>query len=204
MDQTGSIATARFLHALTYALLLHGSDTRKGTSIPYAAHLLGVCALVIADGGSEDEAVGALLHDALEDHPIETSREEIRARFGEAVLHIVDACTDTPVNYAGGCKADWRERKQRCLDHISQASPQALRVALADKLDNIRSILADCPRGDPVAADSFWRRFNAPREHQLWFYHQLTIKFHTAGITGFLMTEFQRAVNDLEGVCELH
>ena len=195
------MATPRFLHALTYAILLHGSDTRKGSPIPYATHLLGVCALVMADDGTEDEAISALLHDALEDHPNETSREEIGTRFGEAVLRMVEACTDTSQDYAGGDKGDWHERKQRYLDHLPQGSPQTLRVALADKLDNLRSMLADCPRDDSAGGESFWGRFNAPKEDQAWLYRELMTAFRSAGSTGFMMTEFERGVAELEELC---
>src|SRR5678815_1612989 len=90
-----STATPRFLDALAYAVQLHGEDVRKGTTIPYVAHLLNVCSLVFVDGGSEDEAIAALLHDALEDHPEEASRELVDQRFGHEVLAIVEACTDT-------------------------------------------------------------------------------------------------------------
>lgn len=77
MNIPKSTATPRFLDALSYAVQLHGEDVRKGTTIPYVAHLLNVCSLVFVDGGSEDEAIAALLHDALEDHPEQASRETV-------------------------------------------------------------------------------------------------------------------------------
>jgi (p)ppGpp synthase/HD superfamily hydrolase len=99
LSTTTTAATHRFLDALGYAVRLHGADVRKGTSVPYLAHLLNVCSLVLLDGGSEDEAIAALLHDALEDHPTETNPEVITQRFGDEVLAIVAACTDTPPDY---------------------------------------------------------------------------------------------------------
>src|SRR3954469_10669445 len=92
----------RFNEALILAASLHRHDVRKGTSIPYIAHLLGVCELVLTDGGDEDEAVAALLHDALEDHPDQVSAFDIEQRFGSRVRRIVEGCTDTPSDYQGG------------------------------------------------------------------------------------------------------
>jgi len=194
VNKINSLATPRFICALEYAMLLHGNDVRKGTSIPYVAHLFGVCALVLLDGGTEEEAIGALLHDALEDHPKETSREEIRQRFGEKVLSIIDGCTDTPVNYQGGEKPPWRQRKEEYLEHLAQAEPERLRVSLADKLDNIRAVLADYRQ----IGDDLWRRFNAGKDDQLWYFRRLREVFRTAGANGFLFMEFKRTVSELE------
>jgi (p)ppGpp synthase/HD superfamily hydrolase len=194
MNEVNSVATPRFLDALDYAVRLHGTDVRKATSIPYVAHLLGVCSLVLLDGGTEDEAIAALLHDALEDHPKETSREIIKNRFGYKVLAIVEACTDTPTDYKGGDKPPWRPRKEEYLKHLEKASPEQLRVALADKLDNVRSLLSDYRQiGEPV-----WKRFNAGKQDQLWFFRRLTEVFRTAGAAGFLLMEFKRTVSGLE------
>ncbi|HYA43480.1 MAG TPA: HD domain-containing protein [Syntrophobacteraceae bacterium] len=191
-----SIATPRFLDALDYAVRLHGTDVRKGTSVPYVAHLLGVCALVLLDGGTEDEAVAALLHDALEDHPAETNRGEIAKRFGGEVLAIVQACTDTPSDYTGGPKPPWRHRKENLLRRLEKAGPKQLRVALADKLDNVRSIVADYRH----TGDQLWRRFNAGKQDQMWFFRSLPPVFRTAGATGPLIEEFERTVAELESI----
>ncbi|HXH27769.1 MAG TPA: HD domain-containing protein, partial [Candidatus Polarisedimenticolia bacterium] len=180
MSKRVSAASERFLDALTYALRLHRSDVRKGTVIPYAAHLLGVCALVLLDGGTEDEAIAGLLHDALEDHPAETSREVIGRLFGGEVLAIVEASTDTPADYTGGPKPPWRKRKEAYLEHLRQAAPAVRRVALADKLDNARSLLADYR----AHGESLWSRFNAGREDQLWFFRTLVRTIRAAKSTG--------------------
>ncbi len=194
MNKANSVATKRFLDALNYVLVLHGNDVRKGTSIPYVAHLFGVCALVLLDGGTEDEAIAALLHDALEDHPKETSKEFIAKHFGDKVLTIVEACTDTPSDYKWGDKPPWRPRKEEYLKHLEKASPEQLRVALADKLDNVRSVLAEYRQiGEPL-----WKRFNAGKQDQLWFFRRLTEVFRTAGAAGFLIVEFKRTVSELE------
>lgn len=194
MNEVNSVATPRFLDALDYAVRLHGADFRKGTSVPYVAHLLGVCALVLSDGGTEDEAIAALLHDALEDHPEETSREIIAKRFGDKVLAIVGACTDTPTDYRGGDKPPWKQRKTAYLQHLEKATAGQRRVVLADKLDNVRSVLADYRKvGEPL-----WKRFNEGKQEQLWFFRRLIEVFHAAGTTGFLLVEFKRTVSNLE------
>jgi (p)ppGpp synthase/HD superfamily hydrolase len=146
------------------------------------------------DGGTEDEAIAALLHDALEDHPAETSRELIGERFGDEVLAIVEACTDTPHDYRGGPKPPWRQRKMAHLEHLKGAGPRELRVALADKLDNVRSTLADYRQ----AGELVWSRFNAGKDDQLWLIRSLSQVFHAAGAAGFLAEEFDRAVSELE------
>ena len=198
MELIHSLLTDRFKEAFLYCLQLHGDDTRKGKPVPYIAHLMSVCALVLEHGGSEDEAIAALLHDALEDHPDTASRPDIRARFGVDVLHFVESCTDTPSDYQGGEKPPWRSRKQRLLDHIAKASPGLLRIALADKLHNARSLLADYRQQE----DTLWERFNAGKADQLWFYQSLVRTFRDAGATGYLIEELERVVTELVALCD--
>ena len=112
--------TPRLYHALELAFKLHGHDLRKKSTVPYIAHLLAVCAIVQLDGGSEDEAIAALLHDALEDKPEEITRDDINDSFGEDVLKLIEISTDTPPDYTGGQKPPWKERKKAYLEHIRQ------------------------------------------------------------------------------------
>ena len=157
--------TERFEQAFQLAFELHRRQFRKGSRTPYVAHLMGVAALVIEDGGNEDEAIAALLHDAPEDQGGRAVLEEIRRIFGGHVAEIVDGCTDT---YE--CpKPPWRGRKERYLEHLRSAPPDVRRVSLADKLHNARSLLADLERyGDPL-----WGRFNGGKEGTLWYYQAL-------------------------------
>ena len=130
--------TRRFDEAFTYAHEVHGTQTRKGTGVPYIGHLMGVASIVIDDGGSEDEAIAALLHDAPEDRGGRERLEDIRTRFGDAVATIVEDCTDswtTP-------KAPWPERKQKYAEHARTLGPSSLRVSAADKVHNAYAILA--------------------------------------------------------------
>jgi (p)ppGpp synthase/HD superfamily hydrolase len=131
----------RFEKALAYTFQAHRQQTRRGTDTPYMRHLLGVASLVIEDGGDEDQAIAALLHDAVEGQGGRPRLADIHAHFGPAVAAIVEAaCSDSDVV---GEKAPWRERKEKYLKHLTSAPPEVLRVSAADKLYNARAILAD-------------------------------------------------------------
>jgi (p)ppGpp synthase/HD superfamily hydrolase len=130
------ILTRRYDDAVAYAHGLHAAQTRKVTGAPYLGHLLGVSSIVIDDGGTEDEAIAALLHDAAEDQGGRDRLEEIRRKFGEAVAKIVEDCTDswtTP-------KPPWPERKRKYIDHARTLGPSSLRVSAADKVHNAYAI----------------------------------------------------------------
>ncbi|HWA57421.1 MAG TPA: HD domain-containing protein [Gemmatimonadales bacterium] len=169
-DPTLSLSP-KFTEALLYAGELHGRQRRKGSGIPFMAHLLGVASIVLEDGGDEEEGIGALLHDAVEDHPREGKTErEILERFGPRVHRIVLGCTDT--DPAGGKKGSWEARKKKFIDHLRrEADPDVLRVATADKLYNARSILNDMR----LVGEEVWSRFSVPREKTLWYYREVTL-----------------------------
>ncbi|MFW5665144.1 MAG: HD domain-containing protein [Coleofasciculus sp.] len=152
----------RFELALVYATQLHANQIRKGSGIPYISHLLSVAALVLEDGGDEEEAIAALLHDAIEDQGGAITRAEIRQRFGERVVRIVDGCTEEQIQP----KPPWKERKLNYLAKIRQASSEVRRVSLADKLHNLRSIVTDWER----EGERVWLRFKSGKEGTLWFY----------------------------------
>ena len=157
----------RFEDALAYAARVHADHTRKQSGVPYVSHLLSVCALVLEDGGDEDEAVAALLHDAVEDRGGAERLADIERRFGPRVAAIVDACSDTDQDP----KPPWRQRKEAYLRHLAEPDTpvSVLRVATADKLHNARSVLADRLE----VGDAVWDRFNAGRDDQLWYYRSL-------------------------------
>lgn len=179
----------RFEEALQYAARLHADQERKGTRIPYISHLLSVTALVIEDGGDEDEAIAALLHDAVEDQGGIPTREEIRRRFGDRVASIVDGCTDCTTHP----KPPWRERKERHIEHVRGAPPEVLRVAVADKLHNARCILDDLRRN----GDRVWSRFQGGKEGTLWYYRTMTRTLEENG-SGRLVQELDRVVTEIE------
>ncbi len=178
----------RFDEALHLAADLHRGDVRKGGDIPYLSHLLAVAALVVEDGGSEDEAIAALLHDAAEEHG-HHQLDVIGARFGDEVRGIVAACTDTLV--AG--KAEWETRKRAYLAHLRTGGVRpALRVSLADKLHNARAILRDYL----AHGEELWARFRRGPDHQLWYYRALARTFHEVQ-PGPMATELVEAVGEL-------
>ena len=155
----------RFLAALEVAVVVFATTRRKKTQIPYVAHLLGVCAIVLEHGGSEDEAIAALLHDTLEDiSPTKRARRTVRA-FGDDVYGIVEGCTDGTPNKKGR-KAPWRQRKETYVAALEHEPRPVLLVSAADKLHNARAIVADLR----VIGEKVWKRFNAPKEDVLWYY----------------------------------
>ena len=184
-----TVLGARFEEALVYALHAHADHRRKGSNVPYVGHLLGVCALVLEDGGGEDEAIAALLHDAVEDSGGFERLDDIRTEFGERVAAIVEACSDsfeTP-------KRPWQERKDDYIAHLEEAAPEALRVSLADKVYNARAILGDY-RG---IGDELWPRFTGSRDGTLWYYGTLADAFLRLR-PGPLADELDRVVTELE------
>lgn len=183
--------TSRFEQALVFALRLHARQVRKGTRIPYVSHLLAVASLVLEDGGDEDEAVAALLHDAVEDQGGRATLEDIRRIFGQRVAGIVAACSDTDAQP----KPPWRERKERYLEHLRHAPPEVRRVSAADKVHNARSILRDV-RAD---GEAIWDRFSARKDGTLWYYRSLAVVFAETG-GGYLVDELRRVVDDIERV----
>ena len=178
----------RFEEALAYAAHLHATQKRKGGTIPYVSHLLSVTALVLEEGGSEDEAIAALLHDALEDRAHFTSSEEIARRFGTAVAEMVVACSEC----VGSPKPPWRDRKLAYLEHLRQATPSVRRISLADKLHNIRSLIRDYRQ----VGEALWARFEGGRNDSLWFYQELLEIFRQGELSPNL-DEYERLYHEL-------
>lgn len=147
------LLTARFDAALHFATRHHARQLRKGTPVPYAAHVLATSSLVLEMEGDEDEAIGALLHDVVEDGGGSAALAQIRSEFGEVVADIVLANSDSVDE--GDEKSDWWERKRSYVAGFPEKSPAALRVSLADKLHNARSILTDYR----THGDAVWARF---------------------------------------------
>lgn len=169
----------------------HGGQTRKGSDVPYASHLLGVASLVLEAGGDEDMAIAGLLHDTIED--TETTAPDIAATFGPRVAAIVEGCTDTDEMP----KPPWRARKERYLAHLRSPAtpPDVLAVSRADKLHNARSMLMDCR----ALGDDFWIRFNADVGEQLWYLSSL-VDIFTDRLPGPMTDELRRVRDELAAV----
>ena len=188
----------RFDAALALAHRVHRRQKRKGTSIPYIAHVLGVAALVLEYGGNEDEAIAAVLHDVLEDVAefgagltADVLSREIEARFGSTVLTLVEHMTDT-VSHP---KPPWPERKALHLTALGQAPRSALLIAAADKLHNVRSLIHDYRS----AGEALWDRFNpeAGRDRTLGYY-RAALEVFKARLPGTLTDALEREVIALE------
>jgi (p)ppGpp synthase/HD superfamily hydrolase len=188
-----AVLTARFSEAVRWASHLHADQCRKGTNIAYISHLLAVASLVLEDGGSEEEAIAGVLHDAIED--CGASEAEIRARFGAPVADIVVACTE-PRGPAGE-KLPWRERKEAYLMHLAHDDvPDAVyRVSGADKLHNARSILTDLREHGPGMFSE--RGFTAGATEQAWYYEGLRDAMTRRHPDSALTHELERVVDEL-------
>jgi (p)ppGpp synthase/HD superfamily hydrolase len=168
----------RFSQGFSCAATIHAEQRRKGTAIPYVAHLLGVASLALEYGADEDEAIAALLHDAIEDAPAALGPDKanvvrawIRLNFGERVLTIVEGCTDADADP----KPPWRIRKQQYVARVAHESASVLLVSMADKLHNVHALERDYR----TTGDALWDRFNpeAGRDGTLGYYRGLVIAF---------------------------
>jgi GTP pyrophosphokinase len=179
--------------ALGYAARVHRDQVRKGSSVPYVTHLLAVAAIVGENGGTEEEVIAALLHDAPEDRGGEARLAEIRERFGDEVADIVAGNTDTFEDP----KPPWRERKEAYVAHVAHAPRSVRLVSAADKLHNARSVLADLRS----LGEDLWPRFNGGKEGTLWYYRALVEAFEAAG-SNPIVEELDRVVGELERLAE--
>ena len=187
------ILTWRFDTALQFASGLHHDQTRKGGPIPYVAHLMSVCALVLEAGGDEDQAMAALLHDAVEDRGGRSTLDTIRQMFGDRVANTVESCSDSTATNPEE-KLPWRERKDNYLEHLRNANADALIVSAADKLHNARAILADYRE----LGEGLWSRFNAPKQDQLWFYGEMATTLRQTAAPRPLVDELGLVVGELK------
>jgi len=179
----------RFLRAFQFAADKHAGQTRKASTIPYIAHLMGVASLVLEAGGDEDLAIAALLHDVVEDCGGAPMLNEVRRRFGRRVASVVEGCTDSD-SYP---KPPWRERKEGYIRRLRSADADTRLVSAADK--HVRSIRTDYRE----IGQSVWARFQGGRDGTLWYYRALCEQFLRRK-PNRLTREFALAVRELETV----
>jgi len=179
----------RFGEAFLFAAEKHARQTRKKTGVPYLAHLMSVAALVLEAGGDEDQAIAALLHDVVEDCGGEPMLAEVRRRFGDRVAGIVAGCTDAYTIP----KPPWRQRKLDYLDTLRGSNEDVRLVSAADKLHNVRTILADYR----TTGDSVFERFSGRRDGTLWYYRAV-LDVLCFGKRNRLVEELERVVTELE------
>lgn len=168
----------RFTQALTFATELHANQTRKISGVPYISHLLGVASLVLEYGGSEDEAIAGLLHDAIEDQGGTKTRNEILALFGDNVIVIIDGCTEKYLQP----KPSWRERKETYISNIATASDSVRLVIAADKICNLRSLIKDYA----LLGEQIWQYFHGGKQNTLWYYEAVIKEFVKKDLTAIV------------------
>ena len=161
--------TDRFDTALAYASRIHRIQVRKGSNVFYVSHLLGVASIALESGADENQAIAALLHDAVEDQGGAERLADIRAHFGDRVARIVDHCTDTDQEP----KPPWRARKEAYIASLTSKPLDSLEVSLADKTHNATAILTDLRSEGGLV----WDRFTGGRDGSLWYYRALANAF---------------------------
>jgi (p)ppGpp synthase/HD superfamily hydrolase len=174
--------------AFRYAAEKHAGQMRKQTTVPYLSHLMAVASLVLEAGGDEEMAIAALLHDVVEDCGGMPRLREIRKQFGPRVAKIVDGCTDAYVVP----KPEWLERKKNYLREVKDADAETRLVSAADKLHNVRSILADYRQH----GESVWSRFSGKKDGTLWYYRALSNEYRRS--PNRVTRELEIAVAELE------
>jgi (p)ppGpp synthase/HD superfamily hydrolase len=190
IDETTGALWARLAEAAGFAFELHAEQRRKGTTIPYIAHLMSVAALILEHGGDEDQAIAGLLHDAIEDVGAE-QEEIILASFGPRVAAIVRACTDADTFP----KPPWRERKEAYIAHLEHAGDEVLLVSACDKLHNARAIVSDLATHGPA----MFSRFTGGQAGSLWYYSALAGVF-SRRLPGPLSAEISKSVEEMQAL----
>ena len=184
----------RFIAAVLKAFTLHRDQFRKASESPYIAHLLTVAALVLENGGSEDQAIAALLHDAVEDAGGLVVLNEIREEFGDYVAELVDGCTDSYTQP----KEEWEPRKVAYLEKLKNSSDDVKLISLADKVHNARSILRDLHR----TGESTWEKFKGKKQGTLRYYQALAKVFDDAPYP-ILKNELRNLVDEMQTLANL-
>jgi (p)ppGpp synthase/HD superfamily hydrolase len=156
---------ARFVRALRFALAAHGAQRRKGKQVPYASHLVSVAGLVLEHGGDADQAIAGLLHDAIEDCD-GVSEESLRASFGPEVARMVRALSDVLEGDSPSRKSAWVARKRRFVVRLRREDARVRLVAACDKLDNMRSLVADLHAEGPATLG----RFRGTPAQLVWYF----------------------------------
>ena len=189
----------RLTRAAHFALAWHAEQHRKGSEVPYVSHLLQVAGLVLEHGGDVDQAVAGFLHDSLEDA---TSPEQRRARegilrdeFGEDVLRMVRACTDTGEDEVLGNKTPWKQRKSLYLEHLMQADARCALVTACDKRHNLGALVGDM-RAYGV---QYLARFNAGATDQVWYFEGI-VEALRERIPRRLAEELEAVLADFRGL----
>lgn len=188
-------AIDRITEAQNYAASLHSNQTRKSTGIPYITHLWTVAATVAEFGGTEEQFIAALLHDAAEDQGGEATLEDIRKRFGDDVAQMVAGCSDTFETP----KPAWKQRKETYLSHLREASDSVVLISCCDKLHNSRSIVRDLR----TVGNAVWDRFTGGRDGSLWYYKSLLRIYKDRMLPTPLVLELEQCVEEMHALADI-
>jgi (p)ppGpp synthase/HD superfamily hydrolase len=197
--------SGRLTAAIEYARHIH-IERRKGTEIPYMAHLLGVASLVMGEAGhagfpvTEDMVIATLLHDAAEDHGGKLRLKDIEHNFGSNAARMVEGLSDS-LSEDPGKKQSWQQRKEAYIERLHGEPDDVRLISVADKLYNARSILEDYREIGPRV----WERFKRGRQEQIWYFDELLKVYKSSG-AGRLVEELERVVAELRPMSadELH
>jgi GTP pyrophosphokinase len=189
------ILTERFTVAVDYARVLH-TEFRKGTRIPYMAHLLGVASLVMGEAGgpipvTEDMVIAAILHDTAEDHGGQRTLDDVQEKFGSNVARMVEGLSDTLAEDHDK-KEGWEARKTAYLARLRTEPEDVLVISAADKLYNAKAILDDLKEIGPAV----WVRFKRGPKEQLWYFHSLLEVFQPR-LKSRMVAELKRVVDEI-------
>ena len=171
--------------ATQFVALKYDGKRRTAMQIPYATHLFGVARILKNTGYRDIVVTAGLLHDILEDNF--ATEPELRAHFGEDVLQLVKATTEMPKS------EDWHIRKQYVINSIPKKSPDELAILLAEKIQNMRSIIVELEQ----FGEELWNNFNAPKEQQEWYYRSILEQVETYHPNALLLPQLQQVVEKL-------
>ena len=184
----------RFVDAVALANELHGGQNRKGTMVPYISHPLIVAGIVLQNGGGEEEAIAALLHDTVEDCGGKPVLSRIRERFGDKIAELVDGCSETHIQP----KPPWRERKESYIESVRSANSSVRLISCADKIHNASSIISEYRK----VGEQVWDRFKANKTETLWFYTSFIISMRASGESRPILDELVVVVEELKKLVE--
>lgn len=189
----------KFDEALQLACTLHRDQSRKGIAVPYISHLMAVAGIVLEANSTlnspyiEDMAIGALLHDSIEDQGHQITLDNIEQRFGKRVREIVAGCTDSAPMAPDAPRPPWRDRKESYLASIPFKSKETQVVSCADKTHNLRCIMQD----RRAIGEAIWDRFTADKEGVEWYYRSLYDAFSRAWHDNPVLPAFKHEIDKL-------
>ncbi len=187
---TPAVVGQRFASAVAYVVDLHAAQRRKVFAEPYVAHLLAVAGFMLEAGGSEEQAIAALLHDAFEDQGGEATARRITERFGPTVARWVRDCSD----HLAQPKPPWPQRKAEHRARLEQADPQTCLIVAADLLHNARCLVMALRAHGPT----IWQRFSGGQERTLAHYRALVDLFGRRGIAPLILAELRETIARVE------